>query len=132
MAMGKIAVIDHAGTKITLSMIKFGLPRRILLSIARKFQMVDPYRFPAFIPRYEIAVFNGGPKVVFSLSTPDVVFYYPDEDTATRKWTELSVAIQQDGLFGKAVDHFIRYAHPHEQGVHHPALEKYFAEHLRG
>lgn len=132
--MGKVAVLNHAGTKITISMIKFGWPRRILLRLAVRFRMFDPttIKFPVFIPRYEIAVFNGSPKIVFSLRTPDLVFYYPSVDIATRKWAELTAAVQQGGIFGEALDHFVRDAHPREQGVRHPGLERYFAKFSRG
>jgi hypothetical protein len=96
--MRKMAVVDHAGTKITLSMIRFGLPRRILLRLATRFRMFDPttINYPVFIPRYEIAVFDGPPKVS-SLRAPDRVFYYPDEDIAARKWAELAAAVEQGG-----------------------------------
>lgn len=88
--MGKIAVVHHGGSKITLSMIRFGLPRRMLLHLARRFRLVDRFRFPLFTPKYEIAIFDGSPKVVFSLRNPHFVFYYPDANTASRKWGELT------------------------------------------
>jgi hypothetical protein len=122
--MGKVAVLDHAGSKITLSMIKFGLPRRVLLHLAKTFRMIDRYRFPLFIPKYEIAVFDGGPKVVYSLRTPHLVFYYPDADTATRKWAELADVVEQGGLHGKEIVQFIRDGRPREQGLNPVGLEK--------
>jgi hypothetical protein len=131
--MGRVVVVDHAGTKITLSMTRFRLPRRMLLRLVARFRMFDAttIKFPVFIPKYEIAVFDGPPKV-FSLRTPDLVFYYPDADIATRKWAELAAAVQQGGLLGEALDHFITYANPREQGVRHPALERYFAKLSQG
>jgi hypothetical protein len=129
--MGKVAVLDHAGNKITLSMIKFGLPRRVLLRLAKKFRMINRYRFPLFTPRYEIAVFDGGPKVVFSLHNPYLVFYYPDTDTASRKWAELAAAVEQGGLYGNEIVQFIRDGHPREQGLNPVGLGKAWANLFR-
>jgi hypothetical protein len=125
--MGKVAVLDHAGTKVPLSMIKLGLPRRVLLRLAKKFRMIDRYRFPLFTPKYEIAVFDGGPKVVFSLGNPYLIFYYPDADTASRKWAELAAAVEQGRLYGSEIVQFIRDGHPREQGLNPVGLDKAWA-----
>ena len=122
--MGKVAVVDHAGSKITLSMIRFGLPRRVLLRLAKRCRLVDRFRFPLFIPKYEIAIFDGGPKVVFSLRQPHLVFYYPDADTASRKWNQLTTAVEQGGLHGKEIIQFIRDGHPREQGLDPVGLDR--------
>jgi hypothetical protein len=118
--MGKVAVLDHEGAKITLSMIKFGLSKRMLFCVARKLRLIDRYSFAIFTPKYEIAVFRGIPKGVLSkavfVSMPDVIFYYPDADTAARKWGDLATAIEQGGLLGAALLRFMSDAHPSEQG----------------
>jgi hypothetical protein len=126
--MGQVAVVDHAGTKITLSMIKFGLPRRVLLRLEKKFRMIDRYRFPLFTPKYEIAVFDGGPKVVFSLRNPSHVFYYPDADTASRKWAEPAAAVERGGLHGDEIVQFIRDGNPREQGLNPVGSDRAWAK----
>jgi hypothetical protein len=130
--MGKFAVIDHAGSTITLSMIKFGPLRRILLRVAKKLRLVERYRFPLFTPKYELAVFDGGRKAVSSLHTPYLVFYYPDAGTAIRKWAELAAAVKQGGLHGNEIIQFIRNGNPREQGLNpvglNSALSNFFRE----
>jgi hypothetical protein len=120
--MGKVAAIEHAGRKITLSMVKFGLSKRILLKIKPKYPQLA-----MFTPRYEIALFDGGPEAVISLHKPHLIFYYPDADTATRKWGELVAAVEQGGLHGNEIIQFIRNGDPCEQGLYagglHRALE---------
>jgi hypothetical protein len=119
--MGKFAVVDHAGEKITLSMVKFGVAKRILLRVAKKFRLINRHEFAQFSPRYELAVFDG-PKVV--LSQMHLIFYYPDADTATKKWGELAAAVEHGGLHGGQVIDFIRNADPREQAVNAVGVEK--------
>jgi hypothetical protein len=128
--MGKIAVVHHGGSQITLSMIRFGLPRRMLLRLARRFRMVDRFRFPLFTPKYEIALFDGSP-IIFSLRNPYLVFYYPDADTASRKWGELVAAVKQGGLYGNAIVQFIRDGDPCEQGLNPVGLDKALSNFFR-
>src|SRR5260370_28572135 len=116
--MGQVAVVDHGSKKITLSMVRFGLPRRILLHIAKQFRLIDRYKCGVFTPRYEIAVFDGGPNAVFSLHTPYMVFYYRNSCTATRKLAELSAVVEQGGLHGDPLVQFIRTDYPNEQEVY--------------
>jgi hypothetical protein len=120
--MGKFAVVDHAGEKITLSMVKLGVMKRMLLRLAKKFRMVDRYEFALFSPRYELAVFDG-PSIVLS-PMPHFIFYYPDTDTATRKWNELTAAVELGGLCGGQFIDFIRNADPREQGVNAIGVKK--------
>jgi hypothetical protein len=122
--MGRFAVLEHAGNKITLSMIKFGLPRRILFHIAKKLRLVDRFEFAVFTPKYEIAVFDGGREAVYSLHTPPFVFYYPDAGTANKKWGELVTVLEEGGLHGDQLIDFIRNAHPREQGLNAIGVEK--------
>lgn len=122
--MGKVAVVDHAGSEITLSMIRFGFPRRMLLRFAKRYRLVDRFRFPLFIPKYEIAIFDGGRKAVFSLRQPHLVFYYPDANAASRKWNQLTAAVEQGGLHGKEIIQFIRDGQPCEQGVDPVGLDR--------
>ena len=64
----KLAVVDHAGKRITLSMIKFGPWKCLLWRFGKPFGMINH------------------------------IFYYPDADTANRKWSELVAAVEQDGF----------------------------------
>ena len=67
-----------------------------------------------FIPTHEIAVYEGGPKVVFS-QKPLYIFYYPDAVIASKKWDELASILEREGIFGTA--DFIRAGDPREQGL---------------
>jgi hypothetical protein len=86
--MGKVAVVDHAGKRITLSLIRFGPLKRLLWRCGKRFGMIKSYEWAIFTPRYEIGVFDGSPRVLSS-NMPHYIFYYPDADTANRKWSEL-------------------------------------------
>jgi hypothetical protein len=122
--MGKLAVIDHRGRKTTLSMVKFGLSKRILLRLAKKFRIVNRYELALFVPKYEIAVFDS--DSVFA-RIPHLIFYYPDADTATRKWLQLSAVVEQGGLHGKEMVQFVRDGNPHEQGFSSVGLDRALA-----
>jgi hypothetical protein len=69
---------------------------------------------PSFVPKYEIAVYNGDRRSVFS-SKPVYIFYYPDAGIAMRKWDELTSILASKGIYGLA--DFIRDGHPREQGL---------------
>jgi hypothetical protein len=111
--MGKVVVVNHGGSQITLSMVKWSV-RRLALYWGKKL------RIALFIPKYEIAVYDGGPKVVFS-ENPYIIFYYPNKKLAFQKWDELVGIFTDRGLY--AVPDFIRAGHPHEQGVSEFDLE---------
>jgi hypothetical protein len=108
--MGELATVAYEGSEITLSMVKWGVLRRTLLS----WMPSDNTRPCRFIPQYEIAVYDGSPKVVFS-KQPTLVFYYPDKETAFEKWDELLAIVKQGGLYGAG--EFIRDGDPRKQGV---------------
>jgi hypothetical protein len=63
--MGKVAVVNHRGSQITLSMVKWSV-RRLALYWGKKLRLINRLSIALFIPKYEIAVYDGGPKVVFS------------------------------------------------------------------
>jgi len=63
--MRKFAVVRHSEDEITLSMVSWGWVRRLALFWGKKLGIINRYYIALFIPRYEIAVYEGGPKVVF-------------------------------------------------------------------
>jgi hypothetical protein len=90
--MGKFVRITDAndGSVVALSMIKWGVLRRGAVSVL-------PVQRPThFIPRHEIAVFNG-PHAGLK---PHVVFFYCDEEAALKGWGELVKIIEGFGLIG--------------------------------
>ena len=111
--MGKLATVAHEGSEITLSMIKWGALRRMLNSRSTIFGAVAP---TPFIPQYEIAIYDGSSKAIFS-KKPIFIFFYPDKETALEKWDELVEIIEQGGLYGKT-EEFIRDGDPRKQGVY--------------
>lgn len=111
--MGKVAVVNHGGSQITLSIVKWG-GRRLASYWGKKFRLINRFSIALFIPKYEIAVYDGKPKVVFS-EKPYIIFYYPNKKLAFQKWDELVGIFTHRGLY--AVPDFIRAGHPHEQGV---------------
>ncbi len=109
--MGKLSVVQFGGSDITLSMIRWGILRRYR---SNKFGFMN-LTGALFIPKYEIAVYDGEPSVKYKLGLPDMVFYYPDKSTALQKFDELRAVITQGGLFGKPIRDFISSAEPKEQ-----------------
>jgi hypothetical protein len=63
----------------------------------------------------------------WSFLNPYLIFYYPDADTASRKWAELAAAVEQDGLYGSEIVQFIRDGRPREQGLNPVGLDKAWA-----
>jgi|SRR5271169_5951090 len=110
--MGKVAVVNHDGSEITLSMVRWRA-RRLALFCGKKLGIINRFSIALFIPKYEIAVYNGGAKVVFS-QKPAYIFYYPNAAIALQKWDELAVILGKDGLY--SIADFIRAGHPREQG----------------
>ncbi len=91
--MGKVATITtNEGSVVTLSMIKWGVLRRgglrALPATARQTQ---------FIPRYEVAVYNGSGGLGLK---PNLTVFYADEETALKGWDELAKITEGFGLIG--------------------------------
>jgi TPR repeat protein len=121
--MGEVTTVTHEGTEITLSMIKWGTLRRMAASGMMKLGPEAPAKF---VPQYEIAIYKGSPKAVFS-SKPIFVFYYPDGEVAFAKWSELVAKLKSGGLYGQQMQAFIRDGNPETQGflaVGMPEIEK--------
>jgi len=112
--MRKFAVVRHSEAEITLSMVRWGWVRRLALFWGKKLGTINRFYIALFIPKYEIAVYEGGPKVVF-FQKPLYIFYYPDAVIASRKWDELISILEREGVFGTA--DFIRAGEPREQGL---------------
>jgi hypothetical protein len=114
--MGAVRIASYEGSEITLSMVKWGAVRRSLLFLAKRFRLVNRFSVALFVPRYEIALYEGNPRVVFS-KRPFIIFYYPDEVIARAKLEEIVTLVQQGGLLGKPLQEFLRNGAPREQGV---------------
>jgi hypothetical protein len=108
--MGELVTVAHDGSEITLSMIKWGAVRRWMLSKTRGSDA--PARF---VPEYEIAIYEGSPKVVLS-KNPIFKFFYRDKETALEKLDELAAIIKQDGLNGDGIWEFASKGDPRKQG----------------
>jgi hypothetical protein len=111
--MGKVAVLNHGKTEITLRMIRWRT-RRVALFLGKKFGLINRFSIALFVPKYEIDVFDSSRKAIFS-QKPVYIFYYPSADIALRKWDELTSLLAVEGLYGIA--DFIRAGHPREQGL---------------
>src|SRR6266481_3480225 len=110
--MRKFAVVRHREDEITLSMVRWGWVRRLALFWGKKLGVINRYFIALFIPKYEIAVYEGG--TVF-FQKPLYIFYYPDAVIASKKWNELASILEGEGIFGTA--DFIRAGNPREQGL---------------
>lgn len=114
--MGDVRIASYEGSEITLSMVKWGAVRRSLLFLAKRFRLVNRFSIALFVPRYEIALYEGNPRVVFSKRL-FIIFYYPDQAIARTKLEELVTLVEQGGLLGKPLQEFLRNAAPREQGA---------------
>lgn len=120
--MGELTTVTHKGTEITLSMIKWGVLRRMALS-----RMHLGSNAPArFVPRYETAIYKGTPKAIWS-SKPIYVFYFPDRELAFAKWHELIANLRSCGLYGEQMRAFIRDGNPQTQGFLFMGMSQEFA-----
>jgi hypothetical protein len=73
--MGEVRMASYEGSEITLSMVKWGAVRRLLLSLGKRFRLVNRFSIALFVPRYEIALYEGNPGVVFQsgLSSSSII-----------------------------------------------------------
>jgi len=95
-------------------MVRWGWVRRLALFWGKKLGIINRFFIAFFIPKSEIAVYEGGPKVVFFQKLL-YIFYYPDAVIASRKWDELVSILEREGIFGTA--DFIKAGEPREQGL---------------
>jgi|GEM_PF-6626496 len=108
---GKLRVVRWNGFDFTLSLIRWGFLRRYR---ARRGKITFFDTGALFIPKYEIAVYEGAAPVVFS-KAPEMVFYYPDKAAALLRLGDLESAIVEGGLDGAPTLDFIRDANPQRQ-----------------
>lgn len=83
----KVAVLNHDGAEITLSMVRWRT-RRLALFLGKRFGIINRLSIALFVPKYEIAVYDGGRKAVFSRK-PIYIFYYPDAGIALKNGMSL-------------------------------------------
>jgi len=105
-------VLNHREAEITLSMIRWRA-RRLALYLGKKCRIINRFHIALFIPKFEIAIFDGGRKSVLTRK-PTYIFYYPNASIAFEKWDELVSILAAAGLYG--LSDFIRDGHPREQG----------------
>jgi hypothetical protein len=82
--MGKGAVVVFDGSEFTLSMVKWGTLRRSALFLGRKLRFINRVSPTLFVPSYEVAIYNGSPKVVIS-KQPSITFYFSTKKIAQTK-----------------------------------------------
>jgi hypothetical protein len=95
--MGKWAVVTLEDSVITLSMVKWGALRRAVLVLGRKSGVISRFSPTLFIPSYECAVYDGGPRQLLR-KLPRVTFYFANQNTAQTEFEELRGALQKDGV----------------------------------
>lgn len=71
--MGKVAVVKHGADEITLSMVRWRA-RRLMLYCEKKLGLINSFDIALFVPKYEIAVYEGGPGSVFTKKPEDIFF----------------------------------------------------------
>jgi hypothetical protein len=106
--MGKFAVVEFEGSEITLSMVKWGAIRRSALRLSTSFGSGC-----RFVPSHELAIYEGGRKVVWS-KVPYIVFYFADKKIAETKFEQLVALMRKVGISG--VSGFMRDGDFREQG----------------
>jgi hypothetical protein len=107
-APGKARVVRWNGQDVTLSLVQWGPFRR---RRARRGKTTFLDTGARFIPRYEIAVFEGGARAgTLDTGKPEMVFYYPDKRAALLRFEDLRSAILEGGLDGSSLRDFIHDA----------------------
>jgi hypothetical protein len=96
--MGKVAIVTFENSQITLSMVKWSVLRKALLFLGRKLGAISRFSPTVFVPSYECAVYDGGPRSVFH-KLPCFTFYFADRRLAQTKFEELKGALQNCGLY---------------------------------
>jgi hypothetical protein len=97
--MGKVAVINYESSEITMSFVKWGILKRAMTSIGMmslSFRLKAP---AAFVPAYELALYDGSPRVVLH-EQPYIIFYFANKQIAKRRLEELEEELQKGGLHG--------------------------------
>jgi len=113
--MGKFTVVNYHGSEITLSMVRWRA-RRLALFFGKKLGIINRLSIALFVPKYEIAVYDGGRRAVLS-GKPYMIFYFPNAKIAFRKFDELVAIFKRGGLYADELPDFIRTGHPREQAL---------------
>jgi hypothetical protein len=93
--MGSFEYIDHGNEHLAVSMIKWSVVRRLIVSLFYKMSKPNMLELPAFVPAFELAVFRGNTR-----RRPIVLIHFADEQTAKSGWANILVAIRNHGLKG--------------------------------
>lgn len=112
--MGQFSVLTYKGSEITLSKVKWGIFRRFALWAGKKVRLINRFEIALFVPKYEVAIFDGGRGSVF-LKRPFLIFYYPAKKVADVKFNELALVLTKGGLLGEPMQQFIRDGEPRQQ-----------------
>ncbi len=93
--MGMLELIEGADGRFTVSMIKWGFLRRLLVSGIYTVSKPNRFEQPSFVPAFELAVFSRSP-----LRRPVVLIHFADDAAAKRGWEAITSAIRERGLKG--------------------------------
>lgn len=94
--------IEGWGGRLTVSMVKWGVLRRLIVSAANIFVRPNGVQRPSFVPAFELAVFDSGVR-----HKPVVQIYFANGEAAQRGWDYVTIAIKQQGIMG-ATDYVCR------------------------
>lgn len=114
--MGMFERIEGPDGRFAVSMVKWGMLRRLIVSLIYKVSRPNRFEQPSFVPAFELAVFPGS-----SQSRPVVVIHFADDAAARRGWDAVTSAIKARGLTG-ATDYVcnIRLSEMREFGKMYP------------
>lgn len=98
--MGRVAVVKHYDSDITLSMVKWGFLRRVVFGGTRTLKQrarALKKHLITFTPTNELAVYDG-PKEAAWREKPYAVFYFADEAVANAKFDQLKEEAEREGI----------------------------------
>ena len=105
--MGKLVRIEHQGSVVTMSMVKWGVIRRNAAGLL-------PHQPFNFTPRCETAIYDGPTTLS---GNPYCTFYYCDQETAHAEWDLLAASLKAVGLEKTVKDRQL-YSDPEKVGLY--------------
>jgi len=66
--MGNLTVVVDEDSEITLSRVRCSTINRLTFFLAKKFRLINRFSIALFVPTYEIANYEGSPRMAFSKS----------------------------------------------------------------
>ncbi|SPC17359.1 hypothetical protein CO2235_90233 [Cupriavidus oxalaticus] len=95
--MGTFERIERPDGRFAVSLVKWGILRRLIVSLMYRVSRPNKFERPSFVPAFELAVFPSS-----SLTRPVVVIHFSDEQAARRGWEAILMAMREHGLDGAA------------------------------